>query len=79
MNGAICPRCGGNRSEVRDSRAVKGGVRRNRECRGCFHRFTTVEIVVGSTHKGRSVVGRVSDKMGRDTAKRLLKDAADKL
>jgi transcriptional repressor NrdR len=38
-----CPRCSAADTKVVDSREVKDGVRRRRECTGCGFRFTTRE------------------------------------
>ena len=38
-----CPRCNAADTKVVDSREVKEGVRRRRECAGCGFRFTTRE------------------------------------
>ena len=40
-----CPKCGGNKSSVVDSRQAEDGktIRRRRECDECHHRFTTYE------------------------------------
>ena len=38
-----CPRCSADDTKVVDSREVKDGVRRRRECAGCGFRFTTRE------------------------------------
>ena len=42
-----CPKCGGNKSSVVDSRQAEDGktIRRRRECDECNHRFTTYERV----------------------------------
>lgn len=42
-----CPKCGGNKSSVVDSRQAEDGntIRRRRECEKCQHRFTTYERV----------------------------------
>lgn len=42
-----CPKCGGNKSSVVDSRQAEDGktIRRRRECDECHHRFTTYERV----------------------------------
>ena len=42
-----CPKCGGNKSSVVDSRQAEEGntIRRRRECEECQHRFTTYERV----------------------------------
>ncbi len=42
-----CPKCGGDRDKVVDSRSVRGGeaIRRRRVCVSCGHRFTTYEGV----------------------------------
>ena len=42
-----CPKCGGNKSSVVDSRQAEDGntIRRRRECEECQHRFTTFERV----------------------------------
>ena len=42
-----CPKCGGNKSSVVDSRQAEDGntIRRRRECEACQHRFTTYERV----------------------------------
>ena len=42
-----CPKCGGNKSRVVDSRQAEEGntIRRRRECEECQHRFTTYERV----------------------------------
>ncbi len=38
-----CPRCNADDTKVVDSREVKDGVRRRRDCTGCGFRFTTRE------------------------------------
>ena len=42
-----CPKCGGSKSSVIDSRQAEDGntIRRRRECEDCQHRFTTYERV----------------------------------
>ena len=42
-----CPKCGGNKSSVVDSRQAEDGntIRRRHECEECQHRFTTYERV----------------------------------
>ena len=42
-----CPKCGGSKSSVVDSRQAEDGntIRRRRECEECQHRFTTYERV----------------------------------
>ena len=42
-----CPKCGGNKSSVVDSRQAEDGntIRRRRKCEECQHRFTTYERV----------------------------------
>ena len=42
-----CPKCGGNKSSVVDSRQAEDGntIRRRRECEECQHRFTTYDRV----------------------------------
>ena len=42
-----CPKCGGNKSSVVDSRQAEDGntIRRRRECEECQHRCTTYERV----------------------------------
>ncbi|MBP2622824.1 transcriptional regulator NrdR [Streptococcus oricebi] len=42
-----CPKCGGSKSSVVDSRQAEDGntIRRRRECEECHHRFTTYERV----------------------------------
>ena len=42
-----CPKCGGNKSSVVDSRQAEDGntIRRRGECEECQHRFTTYERV----------------------------------
>lgn len=46
-----CPKCGGNKSSVVDSRQAEDGktIRRRRECDECHHRFTTYERVEDRT------------------------------
>lgn len=46
--GFACPKCGGFRSSVTDSRNaqnVRGARRRRRGCDDCGHSFSTVEIL----------------------------------
>ncbi len=53
-----CPACGGSKVEVIDSRGVSGqesAIRRRRRCVGCGVKFTTVELMVESVRRGRSV------------------------
>lgn len=42
-----CPKCGGSKSSVIDSRQAEDGhtIRRRRECEECHYRFTTYERV----------------------------------
>lgn len=40
-----CPECGNQSSNVVDSRQFPKIVRRRRQCKECFHRFTTCEFV----------------------------------
>ena len=42
-----CPKCGGSKSSVVDSRQAEDGntIRRRRECEDCHYRFTTYERV----------------------------------
>ena len=42
-----CPKCGGSKSSVVDSRQAEDGntIRRRRECEECHYRFTTYERV----------------------------------
>ena len=40
-----CPYCGSSDSRVTDSRDVKAGIRRRRECQDCHRRFTTYERI----------------------------------
>lgn len=42
-SGFACPQCGG-RTQVVDSRRIKWGIRRRRECVKCESRFTTTEV-----------------------------------
>ena len=39
-----CPKCGGAKQRITDSRQTGNEVRRRRECRACGHRFTTYEL-----------------------------------
>ena len=49
--GIVCPNCGEeDQSEIKDSRNVKGGKRRRRECK-CGYRFSTLEIIVPSRRR----------------------------
>lgn len=43
--GIQCPKCQSARMSVIDTRPGDESTVRRRECRGCGHRFTTVEIV----------------------------------
>ena len=45
-----CPFCGGNNTEVLESRGVEEAeaIRRRRECKDCHKRFTTFEKVRGT-------------------------------
>ncbi len=45
-----CPFCGGNKTEVLESRTVDDAeaIRRRRECKSCHRRFTTFEKVKGT-------------------------------
>ena len=40
-----CPQCGGDDTNVIDSRPSKDAIRRRRACGGCEHRFTTYERI----------------------------------
>ena len=52
-----CPKCGAP-SSVTETRVVGGNNRRRRHCDNpaCFHRFTTLEMIVQSYTKHRDVV-----------------------
>ena len=43
--GICCPECGSEHTEVTDTRPARYGIRRRRECKDCFYRFSTVEIL----------------------------------
>lgn len=47
--GVACPDCGGQGSNVLDSRPTEGVIRRVRCCRACGLRFATIERVEGVT------------------------------
>ena len=49
-----CPKCGGSKSSVVDSRQAEDGntIRRRRECEECHYRFTTYERVEERTLVG---------------------------
>ena len=56
-----CPKCGGSKSSVVDSRQAEDGntIRRRRECEECHYRFTTYERVEERTLEiGRARVGK---------------------
>ncbi len=38
-----CPKCN-SKTDLVDHCKIKSSVRRRRECRECFHRFTTYEV-----------------------------------
>ena len=44
-----CPYCGYQNSKVIDSRGVRDGVRRRRQCLHCHSRFTTYERIQSNT------------------------------
>lgn len=69
-----CPACGHDKSAVVDSRAAEQGrlIRRRRRCSGCGDRFTTHEVVFGSSENA------VNDRVIR-RAKRLLITLMEKL
>ena len=48
-----CPKCGGSKSSVVDSRQAEDGntIRRRRECEECHYRFTTYERVEDGTRE----------------------------
>jgi hypothetical protein len=41
---APCPSCRASTSDVTDSRAWHGQVKRRRKCRACAHRWSTLEV-----------------------------------
>lgn len=41
--GLCCPKCGYDKSYVKETRPFADGIRRRRECEKCRHRFTTYE------------------------------------
>jgi transcriptional regulator NrdR family protein len=43
-----CPRCGGPKSEVADSRDEAGRLKRRRKCLACGHRWSTVEMPIAA-------------------------------
>lgn len=43
-NGVVCPNCGSDAHEVKDSRPGDRAIRRRRHCKVCFARFTTYEV-----------------------------------
>lgn len=47
--GLACPRCGSDKTGVKDSRNCLGGIRRRRYCLTCteWNRFSTIEIPLG--------------------------------
>lgn len=40
-----CPCCHGNATKVLESRSVREGIRRRRECLDCGNRLTTIELI----------------------------------
>ncbi len=74
-----CPKCGCIDDKVIDSRAIKdgAGVRRRRECLGCFYRYTTTEGVIPEEIK---VVKRNSEReeFDRDKLRRGIVNACYK-
>lgn len=44
MAGLNCPKCGCEKSYVKDCRTVADGLRRRRECQQCGSRWTTYEL-----------------------------------
>ena len=42
--GLLCPNCGSNEHQVKDSRPGDRAIRRRRLCKNCFARFTTYEV-----------------------------------
>jgi len=49
QHGIVCPKCGGQDAEVKDTRSTESGIRRRRMCGSCSHRFTTYEYI-GKAH-----------------------------
>jgi len=73
-----CPRCSAADTKVVDSREVRDGVRRRRECTGCGFRFTTRERfdftpVTVVKRSGKTEVfdrGKIVKALGRVVGKR---------
>lgn len=61
-----CPKCGGTKLRVLDTRMMKGHVRRRRQCRSCAHIFTT-----------REYVGRVSNTSLQQVLQGLAREIKD--
>jgi transcriptional repressor NrdR len=51
-----CPKCGSEKSVVKDSRAVEYGRRRRRECCHCGFRYTVIEILAEDYKKYKSML-----------------------
>ena len=47
---APCPSCRASTSDVTDSRAWHGQVKRRRKCRACQHRWSTLEVPFDMTN-----------------------------
>ena len=59
-----CPKCGGKSLQTKDSRKVKGRIRRRKQCDECGNTISTIEVIVLADASDRTVdVNSEFDKM----------------
>lgn len=63
-----CPKCGDVRSRVFETVPVGDRIRRRRECKGCKHRFSTVEVMADGLNEPKPVVEELSERDRIDAA-----------
>jgi len=65
----MCPRCTSDYSEVLETRAKEGYIRRRRRCGTCDIRYSTIEIYIKfpSSKNAKSIINR--DNIIRQIAK----------
>ena len=72
-----CEKCGSAELDIVDSRSIEGGVWRRRECRRCWHRFTTYEVSKDDFLK--FALWKFSGEMNRETLNRMEAAVLEKL
>ena len=74
-----CPKCGGMKSIVVDSRKCADGIRRRRECDNCGERWTTYEFAAETMESMKKIGRKMGIRIGMEEAIRHLTGICEKM